>query len=96
MLSGARLVVTDAAADQWEFESRRFGTTASEREHLVAWLQEREVQEIVMESTAQYWKPIWLDLEPHFRRRPGPFRRAPDSGRHSAAVCQPGCRRRAG
>ncbi len=19
-----------------------------------------------MESTAQYWKPVWLDLEPHF------------------------------
>jgi transposase len=22
----------------------------------------------VMESTAQYWKPIWLDLEPHFEK----------------------------
>ena len=22
--------------------------------------------EVVMESTAQYWKPVWLDLEPHF------------------------------
>jgi transposase len=62
------LVVTDAAAEPLEFESRRFGTTASEREHLVAWLQERGVQEIVMESTAQYWKPIWLDLEPHFAK----------------------------
>jgi transposase len=61
------VVVTDAAAEEeGEWESRRFGTVASEREHLVAWLQERGVQEIVMESTAQYWKPIWLDLEPHF------------------------------
>lgn len=60
------VVVTDAAAEQGEFESRRFGTTASEREHLVAWLRERGVQQIVMESTAQYWKPIWLDLEAHF------------------------------
>jgi hypothetical protein len=28
--------------------------------------QARGVEEIVMESTAQYWKPVWLDLEPHF------------------------------
>jgi len=61
------VVVADVAAEEWEFESRRFGTAAREREHLVAWLQQRGVQEIVMESTAQYWKPIWLDLEPHFR-----------------------------
>jgi hypothetical protein len=30
------VVVTDAAAQEEEFESRRFGTAASEREHLVA------------------------------------------------------------
>jgi transposase len=59
-------VVVDVAAEEWEWEGRRFGTTASEREHVVAWLRERGVQEVVMESTAQYWKPIWLDLEPHF------------------------------
>ena len=34
--------------------------------HLVAWLKERGVMEVVMESTSQYWKPVWLDLEPHF------------------------------
>jgi hypothetical protein len=60
------VVVTDAAAAEMEFESERFGTVASERQRLVAWLQEREVPEMVMESTAQYWKPVWLDLEPHF------------------------------
>jgi transposase len=52
--------------EEIEYESRRFGSGASEREHLVGWLQERKVEEVVMESTAQYWKPIWLDLEPHF------------------------------
>jgi transposase len=62
------VVVTDAAAEELTFESRRFGTGASEREHLAAWLGERGVQQIVMESTAQYWKPIWLDLEPHFEQ----------------------------
>lgn len=58
--------VADAAGAALEFESRKFGTGASEREHLVAWLQSRQVQEVVMESTAQYWKPVWLVLEPHF------------------------------
>ena len=51
-----------------EFESRTFGTGAQERRHLVSWLKERQVHEVVMESTAQYWKPIWLDLEPHFAK----------------------------
>jgi transposase len=34
----------------------------------VDWLQEHNVREVVMESTAQYWKPVWLDLEPHFEK----------------------------
>lgn len=29
------------------------------------WLIESGVQEAVMESTAQYWKPVWAELEPH-------------------------------
>ena len=62
------VVVTDVSIETFVFERRRFGATASERQHLVAWLRERGVQEIVMESTAQYWKPVWLDVEPHFGR----------------------------
>ena len=60
--------VADATGAAMEFECRRFGTGASERQHLVAWLQEHQVREVVMESTAQYWKPVWLDLEPHFEK----------------------------
>lgn len=58
--------VADVAGEALEFECRRFGAGAAERKHLVSWLQERNVSEVVMESTAQYWKPVWLDLEPHF------------------------------
>jgi transposase len=58
--------VPDVAGEALEFECRRFGAGAGERKHLVSWLQERNVSEVVMESTAQYWKPVWLDLEPHF------------------------------
>jgi transposase len=30
---------------------------------LAAWLVEQQVEEVVMESTAQYWKPVWGTLE---------------------------------
>src|SRR5689334_2251770 len=33
---------------------------------LSAWLAELGVQEVVMESTAQYWKPVWQELEGHY------------------------------
>ena len=47
-------------------DKRRFGTTMTELNHLSAWLQEKHVKEVVMESTAQYWKPVWYALEKHF------------------------------
>ena len=52
------MVVVTEVAEELVFERRRFGTTASERQHLLAWLREQGVEEAVMESTAQYWKPI--------------------------------------
>jgi transposase len=60
--------VADATGEAIEFECRRFGAGSSERKHVVSWLRERGVTEVVMESTAQYWKPIWMDLEPHFAK----------------------------
>jgi transposase len=60
--------VADPAGEAIEFECRRCGTGASERKHVVTWLRERGVTEVVMESTAQYWKPVWLEPEPHFAK----------------------------
>jgi len=57
------VVIANAAATELEFECRRFGTTVSEIRALSAWLKERSVQEAAMESTAQYWKPVWVGLE---------------------------------
>ena len=57
------VVVANAGDLELKFECRRFGTTVSELRHLSAWLQERAVREVVMESTAQYWRPVWLALE---------------------------------
>jgi transposase len=48
-------------------QSRRFGTGAGELRNLTAWLSQHSVEEAVMESTAQYWKPVWMELEPHMR-----------------------------
>jgi transposase len=57
------VVIANARDTELQFECRRFGTTVSELRHLSAWLQERAVQEAAMESTAQYWKPVWIALE---------------------------------
>jgi transposase len=34
---------------------------------LAEWLIEQEVEEVVMESTAQYWKPVWAALERYWK-----------------------------
>lgn len=49
-----------------EYVKRKFGTTREEIEHLTAWLQHEQVTEVVLESTAQYWRPVWYGLEGHF------------------------------
>ena len=59
--------VADTTGAAVELEGRKFGTGARERNHLVSWLQQHQVREVVLESTGQYWKPVWLDLEPHLR-----------------------------
>src|ERR1035438_999202 len=41
----------------------KFGAMESELRRLAAWLAERQVGAVVMESTAQYWKPVWMQLE---------------------------------
>jgi transposase len=58
--------VEDPTGEALEFECRRFSTLEPDRARLVEWLQERQVQEVVMESTALYWRPVWLDLEGKF------------------------------
>ncbi len=57
------VVVVEAAAEQAEPERRKFGTGAGELLVLADWLNELGAEEAVMESTAQYWKPVWRALE---------------------------------
>lgn len=51
------------------WERRKFGTSVSELNHLAGWLKQRGVQQVVMESTAMYWRPVWIALEPHLSLR---------------------------
>ncbi len=58
------MVIADAAeGGEYRFERRKFGAAPSDLKALAAWLAAQEVKEAVMESTAQYWKPVWQELE---------------------------------
>jgi transposase len=62
------VVVTDVAGEgEYQFERRRFGATPDELQQLAEWLIQQEVEEVVMESTAQYWKPVWAALERYWK-----------------------------
>jgi transposase len=60
------VVVRSETAGKPLYQEQKFGTTRAEIEHLAAWLQQEQVSEVVMESTAQYWRPVWWGLESHF------------------------------
>lgn len=59
------VVVIDARAPEEKPERRRFATMPTELRRLSDWLQAQGVEEAVMESTAQYWRSVWMELEPH-------------------------------
>jgi transposase len=59
------VVVMDPVTPDEKPERRRFCTMPTALHHLSIWLRERGVAEVVMESTAQYWRSVWLELEPH-------------------------------
>ena len=68
------VVVADVEIDgDFHFERQKVGTTPADLRRLADWLVQHEVEEVVMESTAQYWRRVWEALEQHWRpqRRPG-------------------------
>jgi transposase len=75
------VVVSEVEVDsEYQFERRMFGSSPDQLRLLAAWLIEQEVEEVVMESTAQYWKPVWEGLERYWKpireRREGAGRRS--------------------
>jgi hypothetical protein len=62
------VVVADVEVeDDYHFERLKVGTGPAQLRALADWLVEREVEEVVMESTAQYWRPVWEALEQYWR-----------------------------
>src|SRR5580658_2782692 len=54
------VVVADVEVEgEYQFERRTFGSTPEHLQLLSGWLVEQGVEEAVMESTAQYWQPVW-------------------------------------
>jgi hypothetical protein len=52
---------------EYNFERRQFGSNPAQLRSLAEWLIGQQVEEVVMESTAQYWKPVWSALERYWR-----------------------------
>jgi hypothetical protein len=70
------VVVTDVEVEgEYELARRQFGTTPDHLRWLSEWFVEQGVGEVVMESTAQYWKLVWGPLElywqPSCKKREG-------------------------
>src|SRR5262245_39447454 len=70
------VAVADVGVEgDWRFDRRQFGSSPSQLAALAEWLTALDVEEVVMESTAQYWRPVWDALEhawqPTRRTRPG-------------------------
>jgi hypothetical protein len=64
------VVVADVEVDgDFHFVHQKVGTTPTDLRRLAGWLVEQDVEEVVMESTAQYWRPVWEALEQGWRPR---------------------------
>src|SRR5215469_582559 len=62
------VVVTDVEIDdEYQFERRWYGANPEQLKLMAQWMIEQQVEEVVMESTARYWTPVWAALEQHWR-----------------------------
>jgi len=63
----AVVVSNTEVESEFNFERRMVGSNPEQLRSLAAWLLEQEAEEVVMESTAQYWKPVWEALERYWK-----------------------------
>jgi transposase len=61
------VVVADVETEEYRFERRRYGSNPGDLRRMSEWLVEQQVEEVVMESTAQYWQPVWGALERYWK-----------------------------
>ncbi len=96
------VVVADVEVeDEYQFERRWYGSNPEQLQLLAEWLIQQLVEEVVMESTAQYWKPVWAALEQYWKpscekregagRMSGTLHLAPETPAASANVRHPPC-----
>src|SRR5262249_17415002 len=61
------LCLTSKSIASNQFERKRFSSNPEQLRSLAAWLLEQEAEGVVMESTAQSWKPVWEALERYWK-----------------------------
>lgn len=59
-------IIVQRADDRWYQERRTFGTMTADLLVLSDWLMEHGVTKVAMESTGEYWKPVFNILENNF------------------------------
>jgi transposase len=59
-------IIVQRADERWHQERRTFGTMTVDLLALSDWLMEQGVTHVAMESTAEYWKPVFNILENNF------------------------------
>lgn len=73
------------------FEQRKLSSTPEQLRELATYLLEQDVEEVVIESTAQYWKPVWESIErywePLCEKREGARSAVNATGRFVAQNC---------
>ena len=61
-------VLAPAGQRHIEVKKRKFRTFTRDLKQMRTWLKNCQVTEIAMESTGQYWRPLWNLLEGEFAR----------------------------
>src|SRR5436853_3589332 len=83
------VVIADVEVEgEYEFARRKYGTGGEQLRSLAKWLVEESVEEGVMESTAQYWRPVWESLERHWKPTQMKSGANPNSGKLHLAQAQ--------
>jgi len=79
------VVVSDVEIEsKYQLERRMFSSKPEQLRSLAAWLVEQETEEVVMESTAQYWKPVSEALERYWK----PVREKREGAKRTAYIIE--------
>jgi transposase len=60
------VVILQKGQPDQDYATGTFGTTQFGLKQLAAFLRQHKVTQVALESTAQYWRPIWMALEDEF------------------------------